>query len=164
MALLLVGVVVAFAVFLFGVWGFNQTAIGARVTDCHFDARGAYAKVRVNNLLKSSTHTKRVEVDFYSKSNDSAFQTEGTVSVTVPAHGHGTGVVRAEFPLQSILVDAKFKGRTIYVAGSSTGSKLVTKQFAIKHPKSANRDGPRRPQLAALLDRGSHRGRADTTH
>jgi hypothetical protein len=164
MGLLLVGVVVAFAVFLFGVWGFNRTVIGARVTDCHFDAQGAYAKVRVNNLLKSSAHTKRVEVDFYSKSSHGPSGTEGTVSVTVPAHGHGTGVVRAELPLQSILVDPKFKGRTIYVAGSSTGGKLVTKQLAMKHPRKVRIETvPEDPNWLSCSIGEVTEDRADTT-
>jgi len=60
---MLLGLVViagAFAASLFGVWGFNQTAIGAHVTECRFDAQGAYAKVPGNNLLRSSDHEKVV--------------------------------------------------------------------------------------------------------
>jgi hypothetical protein len=129
MVLILVGTVVALAVFSFGVWGFHRTAYGARVTACHLDAQGAYAKVRVNNLLKFSAHTKDVEVEFGSAS-DSLFGTAGTVSVRVPAHGHRTGVVRAEIP--GFLVDPNFKGSTVYVEGAG---KLVTKQFAREHPR-----------------------------
>jgi hypothetical protein len=34
----------------FGIWGFTPRVVGEHVTDCGFDAHGAYAKVRVNNL------------------------------------------------------------------------------------------------------------------
>ena len=133
MVLRVVAVAVAVAGVGFGIRGFQTKAIGAHVTACQFDAHGVYAKVRVNNLLRSSGHRKVVYVDFYAKSSHgvpvSPYGSGGSADVTVPAHGHGTVIVRGAFPDQS----DKVKGRTIY-ALAHDGLVTVSKEFAMEHP------------------------------
>src|SRR4051812_32878831 len=50
------------------IWGsfqFFTQVVGTHITDCDFDANGAYAEVRVNNLLGWVPHRQEVWVDFY---------------------------------------------------------------------------------------------------
>lgn len=42
---------VAVAVVGVSVWGFTTQVVGTHVTACGVDSQGAYAKVRLNNLL-----------------------------------------------------------------------------------------------------------------
>jgi hypothetical protein len=140
-------------------WAFFTQVVGTHITDCGFDATGAYAKVRVNNLLGSSAHKQRVYVDFYLKGSPVQ---EGPYSasftfVSVPAHGRGTSVAHGRFPLHGSFGnptadDLHVKGRTVYVAGRHFGSHgrpsfgptffvdnetadphLVSKKYAVKH-------------------------------
>lgn len=93
-----VAIIVAMASLAFGVTELRPKATGAHITACGFDAQGAYAKVRVNNLLRSSARTRHVFVDFSTKASHNphafTFGASTTVDVTAPAHGHGTGVVQ----------------------------------------------------------------------
>lgn len=129
----LVAGALALAALGFGIWGFKTKAIGAHVTDCHFDAQGAYARIRVNNLLGSSAHRKVVYVDFYAASSHGApvspYATTAWADMTVPAHGHGTGVIHGRFPLRS----DKVAGRTIYVLADDY-QVIVSKRFARNNP------------------------------
>src|SRR4051812_7994975 len=86
---------VAVAVLGVGVWGFTTQASGVHITECRFDAQGAYAKVRVNNLL-AGAHQQELFVKFYVVGShlDPRAPYEGTIAeVMVPAHGQGTAVV-----------------------------------------------------------------------
>jgi hypothetical protein len=78
----LIGVAVAVTV----VWGFFQVMV-THITDCGFDANGAYAKVRVSLL-----GAQEVWVDFYLDGRQYAY--DGRYNV------RGTTVLRAPFPPQ----------------------------------------------------------------
>lgn len=126
---------VAVAVLGVGVWGFQTQVVGAHVTACHFDARGAYAEVRVNNLL-GGADTQHVYVEFYVGGSEQPYE-GGLAILTVPAHGRGTAVVRERFPPR----DSKVQGRTVYVTGRRTGdvndAKFRTEKFASNHPRTS---------------------------
>lgn len=120
---------VAVAVLGVGVWGFQTQAVGQHITECHFDARGAYAKVRVNNLL-GGADTQQVWVNFSLPGESEPFES-GFTSVTVPAHGRVTAVVHSQFPSR----DLNVKGRTVYMTVKHYEvPQFVTKKFALEHP------------------------------
>jgi len=85
-----------------GSWAFFTHLVGAHVTTCGFDAKGAYAKVRVNNWL-AGAHEQWVAVAFYV---DGPYPQRGAQGpydevakqVMVPARGRGTAIVHASFP------------------------------------------------------------------
>jgi hypothetical protein len=96
----------------FGVWGVFQF-VGTRITDCGFDANGAYAKVRVNSLVGES----EVWVDFL---------LDGRMYTYAGAYNvRGTTVLRASFPSKDLHVS----GRTVYV-DPHQHDKFVTRKFA----------------------------------
>jgi hypothetical protein len=101
----------------FGIWGFFQVVV-THITDCGFDANGAYAKVHVFNLVAAS----EVWVDFY---------LDGRLYTYTGAYNvRGTQVLRAPFPREGHV-----SGRTVYVDDFSGGQvKLVTRKFAEAHP------------------------------
>jgi hypothetical protein len=97
----------------FGIWGVFQFSVGTHITDCGFDANGAYAEVRANNLLGAS----EVWVDF---------DLDGTQYTYAGAYNvRGTTVLRAEFPSKDLHVS----GRTVYV-DPKQHDKFVTRKFA----------------------------------
>jgi hypothetical protein len=110
----------------FGIWVIFQLfsqAVGTHITDCGFDANGAYAEVRVNNLL-GGAHNHEVWVDFYLDGRPYPY---GGAYFRVPAHGHGKTVVRP--------------GVTVFVDGTHQGQvKSVTRAFAEAHTLSCRFD------------------------
>jgi hypothetical protein len=123
---------VAVAVLGVSLWGFQTQAVGAHVTECGFDSRGAYAKFRLNNLLGGADARRQVFVEF-SLPGRSVPYAAGFTIVAVPAHGRVTGVVHAEFPARGLHVE----GRTVYVLGRESGDvddvKFVTEKVAQEH-------------------------------
>ena len=104
----------------FGIWGLFQFFVGTHITDCGFDANGAYAEVRVNNLLG----VQEVWVDFYLDGRQYTYA--GAYNV------RGTTVLRAPFPRED---GYHVSGRTVYVDGTHHGQvKFVTRKFAEAHP------------------------------
>jgi hypothetical protein len=117
--------------------------LGVQITACGFDAKGAYANVRVNNLLGFSAHRQRVLVGFSVKGSSwrgtGTFQ-QGRTQVTVPAHGRGTAFVQGHFPghgsfLGGTHADFQVKGRTVYRWGDGLSGRYVSKKFVLTHPK-----------------------------
>lgn len=105
------------------IWGgfqFFTQAVGTHITDCGFDANGAYAEVRANNLLGA----QEVWVDFY---------LDGTQYTYAGAYDvRGTTVLRAPFPRED---GYHVSGRTVYVDGTHRGQvTFVTRKFAEAHP------------------------------
>lgn len=103
----------------FGVWGVFQF-VGTRITDCGFDANGAYAKVHVNSLLGDP----EVWVDFYLDGREYTYA--GRYDV------RGTKVLRAPFPPK----DHYVSGRTVYAVRNPAHPftvKFVTRKFAEAH-------------------------------
>jgi hypothetical protein len=88
------------------------------ITDCGFDANGAYAEVRANPL-----GVQEVWVDFY---------LDGTQYTYAGAYNvRGTKVLRAPFPDE----DNHVSGRTVYVDTHHHGPvTFVTREFAEAHP------------------------------
>jgi hypothetical protein len=122
--------VMALVLVVGGIWGFNTQAVGQHITECHFDARGAYAKVRVNNLLGDGANTQQVWVNFYLPGEAEPYD-GGVTSVTVPAHGRVTADVHAFFPWRALNV----KGRTVYMYVKTLGLPwFVTKAYHLQHP------------------------------
>jgi hypothetical protein len=121
-----------------GIWGFMTQAVGTHITDCGFDANGAYAKVRVNNLL-GGAHEQRVYVDFYVQGSPEAPYEATSAGVMVPAHGRGTSVMHERFPPHGSFKnptapDPKIEGRTVYVLGRGHDNpRFVTKKVALKN-------------------------------
>ena len=102
----------------FGIWGFFQVMV-THITDCGFDANGAYAKVRVNPL-----GAQEVWVDFYLDGR--AYTYQGAYNV------RGTTVLQASFPPQ----DHHVSGRTVYVVRNAAHPftvTFVTRKFAEAH-------------------------------
>ncbi|HET7741423.1 MAG TPA: hypothetical protein VFL67_12315 [Mycobacterium sp.] len=117
---------VAVAVLGVGIWGFHTQVIGGHVTECGFDSQGAYAKVRVNNLLGGDNY--RMAYVFFSVAGQPEAYGERGVRVHEPAHGHGTGVAHAGFPPHGSVA-----GHTVYVLGRSYDHpRFVTKKVALK--------------------------------
>jgi hypothetical protein len=113
----------------FGIWQFFTQAVGTHITDCGFDANGAYAEVRINNLL-GGAHQDEVWVDFYL---DGRQYTYAGTYPRVPAHGRGRTVVRAGLPRE----DDHVSGRTVYVdATDRRHVTFVTKRFAEANPRT----------------------------
>ncbi len=113
----------------FGIWGcfqFFTRVVGTHITDCGFDANGAYAEVRINNLL-GGAHQQEVWVDFYLDGRGFAY---GGAYPRVPAHDRGRAVVRAPFPPG----DDHVSGRTVYVDIYDGHDTFVTRKFAEAHP------------------------------
>jgi hypothetical protein len=105
---------------------------GMQVTDCGFDAHGAYAKVRVNHLL-GWRHDQEVWIDFYLDGKQFAYA--GRYDLVVPVFGDGSAVVQAGFPSPNHHVT----GRRVYV--DLTHRKqvtFVTKEFADAHPHNTD--------------------------
>lgn len=95
--------------------------VSSHITDCGFDANGAYAEVRVNNLLG----VQEVWVDFYLDGRQYTYAGDYNV--------RGTTVLRAPFPGE----DDHVSGRTVYVirrVGHPFTVKFVTRKFAEAHP------------------------------
>jgi|SRR3954468_20182966 hypothetical protein len=118
----------------FAIWGsfqFFTQVVGTHITDCDFDANGAYAEVRVNNLLGWVPHRQEVWVDFYLDGREFA---EQDAYPRVPAFGRGRTVVRAaDFPR----ADDHASGRTVYVdATHHHHVRFVTKKFAEANPRT----------------------------
>jgi hypothetical protein len=125
-----------------GVWVFNTQVVGVHVTECGFDAKGAYAKFRINNLLGGADARQQVWVHFSvdgshpEKGSPGNYPYAGGVTiVAVPAHGRVTGVVHAEFPARGLHVE----GRTVYVLGRKTGDvndvRFVTEKVAQEYSR-----------------------------
>jgi hypothetical protein len=107
---------------------------GTQITDCGFDANGAYAKIRVNHVL-DWPDKQEVWVDFYLDGKE--FSYNGRYDFPVPVFGDGTGVVRGGFPS----ADDHVSGRTFYVDATHHKHnpdkiRYVTKKFAEAHPKT----------------------------
>jgi hypothetical protein len=100
----------------FGIWGLFHL-FGTHITDCGFDANGAYAEVRAMGASE-------VWVDFY---------LDGTQYTYAGAYNvRGTTVLRAPFPRED---HHHISGRTVYVDGTHHGQvKFVTRKFAEAHP------------------------------
>lgn len=141
---------VGIAVLGLGIWGFRTQAVGEHVTDCGFDADGAYAKVRVNNLF-GAAHEQHVHVTFHV--NGDVMQLDyddGLRSAKVPAHGAVTTVVHGSFPPLRMFsgvtaVDSDVRGRTVYRWEGRHVSfdpphdwRFVSKAFAAQHPGRTN--------------------------
>lgn len=95
--------------------------VSSHITDCGFDGNGAYAEVRVNNLLG----VQEVWVDFYLDGRQYTYAGDYNV--------RGTTVLRAPFPGE----DDHVSGRTVYVirrVGHPFTVKFVTRKFAEAHP------------------------------
>lgn len=123
--LLVVGTAIA-AVVGVSTAGFSQ-AVGAHITGCGFDATGAYANVRVDNVLGVFPHKQEVWVDF---SVDGRQYTYRGGDVPVPALGHGKIALHAPFPNAGHHVS----GRTVYTTVSFHGpTQFVTKRYAEAH-------------------------------
>ena len=99
----------------FGIWGFFQLFVGTHITGCGFDANGAYAEVRANNLLGAS----EVWVDFFLDGRGIGYA--GAYNV------RGTTVLRAPFPPKDH--HHPISGRTVYV-DPKRHDKFVTRKFA----------------------------------
>jgi hypothetical protein len=97
--------------------GFKATS--THITDCGFDANGAYAKVHINPLGQ-----QRLRVNFF---------VDGRYYMYRGANdAHGTTVVWAPFPLARDHIS----GRTVYTDASHGNGPLhfVTKEYAEAHP------------------------------
>jgi hypothetical protein len=121
-----------------GIWGFSTQVVGMHVTECGFDSKGAYAKVRVNNLL-GGADDEHVYVDFSLK-GEPAFESYevGLAVVHKPAHGSVTAVIRERYPPPRIPTgegpDFIVQGRTVYVLGRGHEQpRFVTKKVALEH-------------------------------
>ena len=103
--------------------GIREWRMGTHITDCGFDANGAYAEVRVGNLLGEP----EVWVDFYLDGRQYTYAGDYNVNRTT--------VIRAPFPLPR-QDGYHVSGRTVYVirrVGHPFG-KFVTRKFAEAHP------------------------------
>jgi hypothetical protein len=101
----------------FGIWGFFQV-VSTHITDCGFDANGAYAKVHVALMGEPE-----VWVDFLLDGRQYTY--------TGRYNARGTTVLRAPFPKDHHHIS----GRTVYVDGTHHGQvKFVTRKFAEAHP------------------------------
>jgi len=142
--------VIGIAVLGLGSWGFVTHAVGEHVTDCGFDADGAYAKVRVNNLF-GGEHEQDVHVTFHVDGDVMQLDYDGgRRSAHVPAHGAVTTVVHGRFPPLRMFsgetaVDSDVRGRTIYRWEGRNVSfdppfdwRFVSRTFAEQHPGSTN--------------------------
>ena len=121
------------AALVFGIGSFVTRPFGAQITECGFDAHGAYAKFRANNLTGFFAHEQPMIVHFYVKGDHSA-ETRGYdlefVDVMVPALGRGTAVAHGRFPP----LRSKVEGRTVYRVPWFNGKERVgTKRSAMKH-------------------------------
>jgi hypothetical protein len=102
----------------FGIWGFFQVG-STHITDCGFDANGAYAKVHVSLL-----GAQEVWVDFLLDGRQYTYAGR--------YNARGTTVLRAPFPRQD---GYHISGRTVYVDGTHLRQvKFVTRKFAEAHP------------------------------
>ena len=138
-ALILIVGVVALGLVGFG-WSLTR-AVGLEVTDCGFDAKGAYANVRVDNLLGFSARDQRVGVTFSMKNgrwrgNDTF--PGGIARVNVPAHSRGTALVQAHFPPHGSFLggtheDLHVPGRTVYRFGDGLSGRYVSRRFVMTH-------------------------------
>ena len=103
--------------------GIREWRMGTHITDCGFDANGAYAEVRVGNLLGEP----EVWVDFYLDGRQYTYAGDYDVN--------GTTVLRAPFPPPR-QDGHHVSGRTVYVirrVGHPFGT-FVTRKFAEAHP------------------------------
>ena len=111
------------------------------VTDCGFDAQGAFAKVRVYNLLGDADTNVQVafhigaDVAHYKPGEDAEYDIE-SATAHVQALSAGTVVVHGHFPPHGSWsnptgMDLHVHGRTVY----RFFNRLVTKQFALKHQR-----------------------------
>jgi hypothetical protein len=110
----------AVAALVLGIALFVTRPFGSQITACGFDAQGAYAKVRINNLL-GGTHEQELEVIFYVKGSDLRYGGmfgANSSDVVVPAHGRLTKVVYGGFPPRNTTVE----GRTIYSSWHGKGT------------------------------------------
>jgi hypothetical protein len=99
----------------FGIWGLSWFSVGTHITDCGFDAKGAYAEVRARGASE-------VWVDF---------DLDGTQYTYAGAYNvRGTTVLRAHFPPMD---HHHISGRTVYVVPKQH-DKFVTRKFAEAHP------------------------------
>jgi hypothetical protein len=98
------------------IWRVNAW-VGTHITDCGFDANGAYAEVRADLL-----GGQEVWVDFYLDGRP--FTYAGSTDV------HWSTVLRAPFPRE----DFHVSGRTVYVDTHHRYGKFVTRKFAQAHP------------------------------
>jgi hypothetical protein len=102
---------------------FVTQVVGTHITDCGFDANGAYAEVRAN------LGTQEVWVDFYLDGTQYAYA--GAYDI------RGTTVLRADFPR----ADGHVTGRTVYVDATHHKHnpdkvRFVTKEFAEANPRT----------------------------
>lgn len=132
---------VAAAVLALGIVGIvvvNRVWLGEHIIDCGFDANGAYAKVRVNNLF-GGADDEHVYVDFSLKGEPAyEFYESGLAMVHKPAHGSVTAVIHERFPPPRVPTgegpDFIVQGRTVYVLGRRHEQpRFVTKKFALQH-------------------------------
>jgi hypothetical protein len=101
----------------FGIWAFFTQVVGTRITECGFDANGAYAEVRAGLLGDSE-----VWVDFYLDGREYTYAGRYDVGFRT--------VIRAPFPRKGHV-----SGRTVYVDATHHGQvKFVTRKFAEAHP------------------------------
>jgi hypothetical protein len=108
----------------FGIWGYLQF-VPPHITDCGFDANGAYAEVRVSGMANE----REVWVDFLLDGRQFA---DGGWTVQAPILGLARTVLRASFPRAD---GYHVKGRRVYVDATHRGQvRFVTRKLAEAHP------------------------------
>jgi hypothetical protein len=87
------GIAVSAVVLVVGIWSLNGW-FGGHVTECGFDAKGAYAKVRVGSLVGGLGSMEHESVSVLFTYDDAKYATGGA-TVKAPVLGTTTTVVRA---------------------------------------------------------------------
>jgi hypothetical protein len=110
-----------------GIWQFFPKVVGTHISECGFDAHGAYAEIQVNNLL-GAAHNQEVWVDF--SVNGTAYPYGGAY-FRVPAHGHGKTVVR---PGLRTMLDGTHQGHVQPVSSAFAQAHTLSCRFDFTDP------------------------------
>jgi hypothetical protein len=120
----LIGAAVAVAVVVLGVTTIKAVKPGGHVTECGVDAKGPYAKVRVNSLLggAGSIDHEGVLVHF---TYDGHYYDTGGSRIRVPTFGSTTTFVRGTWPPRAVDLDGRGGGGRIRVVGHRVSGHVI---------------------------------------